>query len=361
MGQEKGRLMSDESTSSNGSSDEGIAGGTWLSRLSLLADSWRLPILAVLFWVFGAAMFVYLEGHEWLEAFYLITQIITTVGYGDITFKGDWIRLFLCFYILLMLALVSYVMSDLLSCLIERNKELTRQNAERMEAFAASMEEQLQSQGNVKAVLDMVNSDFNVGGITVNEELKYATGLFAFFVVIGTVFFHWWEPCSCSYGVTEIAGCTPENMCHVGQRKTVVGSIYMSIITLTTVGFGDKVPLTRVGRIVGIPWMIIGVGATAYFLSVVQQRLIVKKQQVGVADSVNGISRSDFEAIDKDRSGTLSRYEFVTYMLLHEGGVDEAMINSFENIFNSLDFKKTNAVSWEEIKAFREKLRDVKR
>lgn len=355
-------LEDDDSASSIGSSDEGTARSP-SSGLVEITRHRKTLLFAVLCWAVGTVAVIISDGRSsfrhWLDSFYLITQIVTTIGYGDdIAKRSDNWRLFVSIYILLMLVPVSYALNAVITNLIEKNREFTWQNVGRLKARAASLQEQLNYRGleslgpqrTVMSILKAMRTDYS-DNTKIKGQLRHATGLFVFYIAFGTCFFHWWEPCSCFNGFTRIAGCTHENVCEVGQTKTPIGSFYMSVVTLTTVGFGDKVPETTVGRLVSIPWMLLGVSSTAYFIAVVQQRFFVKRG-VGAADRVQGISQSDVAAIGKDRSGKLSKYEFVTYMLLQEGVVDEAMVNSFESMFNALDATKSDAVSWEEVAAF---------
>merc|ERR1719281_1436575 len=62
---------------------------------------------------------------------------------------------------------------------------------------------------------------------------------FAVFCAIGTCFFHFYP----------------------GEGKTIGQGIYMSIMTLTTVGFGAFTPVTQGGMVFGAFWMLFGVAA----------------------------------------------------------------------------------------------------
>ncbi|MCE2470863.1 MAG: NAD-binding protein [Anaerolineae bacterium] len=53
----------------------------------------------------------------------------------------------------------------------------------------------------------------------------------------------------------------------VFEGKTLFEAIYLTIITLTTIGYGDVVPTTEIGRVFTLGLVFAGLGALAFFLS----------------------------------------------------------------------------------------------
>ncbi|MBN1786015.1 MAG: two pore domain potassium channel family protein [Candidatus Methanofastidiosa archaeon] len=60
-------------------------------------------------------------------------------------------------------------------------------------------------------------------------------------------------------------------------------SLYFSVITLTTVGYGDYSPQTGLGRLFTIFYLVIGIGLLLAFVNVIAKRKleILDKRQVG--------------------------------------------------------------------------------
>merc|ERR1712032_237470 len=54
-----------------------------------------------------------------------------------------------------------------------------------------------------------------------------------------------------------------------GEEKTLAQAVYMSLITLSTVGFGAFTPSTHAGMVIGAFWMLFG---TASLVAVVTSR-----------------------------------------------------------------------------------------
>ena len=72
-------------------------------------------------------------------------------------------------------------------------------------------------------------------------------------------FWRWWRPCAGCGGRPCPPSCwrrkTP-----VPRRRRPSGAIWYTYVTVTTVGYGDRYPVTNPGRVVGVLIMTVGVG-----------------------------------------------------------------------------------------------------
>lgn len=65
-------------------------------------------------------------------------------------------------------------------------------------------------------------------------------------------------------------------------HKGIISGIWWSAVTMTTVGYGDKVPRSSLGRILGLLWMFTGIILIATFTAVVSSALTVRRLQTTV-------------------------------------------------------------------------------
>merc|ERR1719271_1666698 len=77
------------------------------------------------------------------------------------------------------------------------------------------------------------------------------------FIVVGVLFFHYMP----------------------GEDKTWLQATYMSIITLSTVGFGAFTATTETGKVFGAFWMIFGVAALVSFVSAFTEIMMKIKER----------------------------------------------------------------------------------
>jgi hypothetical protein len=182
---------------------------------------------------------------------------------------------------------------------------------------------------------------------------------FLFMVAFGTFFYGWYESCTCSYGRTLVAGCNESagyDICVStgGITKSYVDAFYMSCITLTTVGFGDFAPASELGRFVAIFWILIGVVVTGNFISEMTAHFIEAEKE---RKSYERISYDTFAEIDVDGNGSLSKYEFVSFVLLQYGLVKKEDLDEIIKMYEKLDVSGDGFVTYEDLELFNETMK----
>ncbi len=97
-----------------------------------------------------------------------------------------------------------------------------------------------------------------------SDDFRLLLGLTGAVVAAGTVFFHFQE----------------------GLRW--LDAVYFTVITLTTVGYGDIAPQTDAGKLFTIAYLVVGLGIIAAFIGVVSE----------IAVSTGGSRRPNSRAVD---------------------------------------------------------------
>mmetsp|Transcript_46269 Transcript_46269/g.86395 ORF Transcript_46269/g.86395 Transcript_46269/m.86395 type:complete len:344 (+) Transcript_46269:105-1136(+) len=295
-------------------------------------------VAVLLFILLGVGMIRYYEDWSLATCFYVIVQIVTTVGYGDLVPSNSG-QVFLTFYVLLGTILIANVLNELVQSLVSISearlsdtfKDVRESLSEDGERLTGSLAGIIPSRLKRIAASNLMQS-----------SLIYLSILAGW-----TLFFAFYENCSCSYGESQIEGCQ-EDRCEEtgGATIDIPAGIYMGVITFSTVGFGDLSPKTQLGRIVGSLVMVMGILAfgnvVADVCDLIDNWKKTHKRRILA-------SRKLFQEMDGDGSGRVYRHEFRQYMLIRQGLVTLDVFNEIDKLFDSLDLDKTDSLSFDEI------------
>jgi hypothetical protein len=230
-----------------------------------------------------------------IDAIYLTAQIVTTVGYGDLTPASDPGRVFMAFYVLSGVILISAILQQLLLCIFDTN------HSEPSETTPSS-------------------------AVPVSFLGKYHETVMSTLPVILCI----------SFGTLFFGFCP-------GEEKTIFEAFYMTIITLVTVGFGAYHPITQIGKLVGACWMVVGVAC--FGTAVVSVTDYLQKARASIR--TQAATMDLFREIDTDGSGTINRAEFLAFELIRSGvakqKADEALAK-----FDELDVDGSGSLDFEE-------------
>lgn len=275
------------------------------------------------------------EGYPLWSSLYGLVQMLTTVGYGDVLPKTDMGKFFTAILVLACTTLNAAIVSTM----IDRVMDLqTAQFSALMRVKEALIE---QNQPGQVATTNLIPEE--------SRQLAINGLIFAGFIAAGTVFYSLLESCTCGSGHTFIEDCEPEH-CEAtgGVQKTWLDALYMSVSTLTTVGFGDVKPETTVGRIFAIFWMIFGIASMANFVG--DFTAFVYKE--GAKSNNRRITEDLFSAMDQDGSGTLDRTEFLRLQCIINGLASAEVLDSMMHQFRLLDHSNDGRVSISELREF---------
>jgi len=276
-------------------------------------------------------MMMAVEGYQPSTAFYVMAQIVTTVGYGDFTPTTWYSQLFMSFYCVLCMLVVAGLISSIAEQAVKKMQR-------RLNSKLAGEEKKEEREPSVFSKW-----------LRKYGDLCVATSLFWFMVALGTWYFGYFEGCTCSYGVSTIQGCRDHTQeeCRAtgGSDFTYVEAFYMSCITLTTVGFGDYSPMSRHGRIFATFWMMIGIATTGNFI-----RAFSVVFMSGQTDGEGVDVEACFSQIDVNGDGHLDRFEFVSFCLMEHGLLTKDQLESINKQYTALDINGDEKVTLQMLK-----------
>lgn len=248
-----------------------------------------LPIVICHVYV-GMHVFSRLEHWNHRDALYYCVTLLTTVGYGDVSPKTVEGKLFSCFYIVLSISMISASMGSLFGQLYTNMN--TRIHA----------------------------SDFK-------GRLLSAFGSMAFVTLTGACF------------------------AHLSEGWSAVDSLYWAIVSCSSVGLGD-LSISSVSRDWNTMYLLFAVGVFAVSAgSIAHVFADMEVQRAVKAFLAGGVNTDLIAEMDADAGGSVSQYEFLTYMLVHTGKVTKGDIREIHDLFAELDRDGSGSLDKDDIYA----------
>jgi len=256
------------------------------------------------------------------EAVYLMIQIVTTVGYGDITPATSNGRGFMSFYIILSILIVADMVMSTIGSVVSK-----------FHAMELAMAGFLIDQGP--------------GGDSIEGQRR-----------------KWYlkEKPAVRWGplLSAVAACniilllgTAFHMVNSHPRLSWTDSFYMCTVTASTVGFGDLTEDGDSNQVIGTAWMLLGVGTFANlvvqftkFLGKVQDREVYKleeTEELQLAKLKALLERTSKDKLDKD--------SFLRLGLQHLGMASASDIAKIDLIFQALGPDASGRLGSDEILA----------
>jgi len=318
----------------------------------------RLWIAFGIWFAVGLAGFTLHGGYTIIDSLYLMVQIITTVGYGDFGkgFEGPETPIgyiFMTIYILMSVMVLASLAGAALGAVVEQAEALERK---RFNALLEGASVKTQPRTTRDFSFD-APKEKGCCARCLDAYLKYgqahenfrpfirSTITWLVTVAVGVVFW-------CNY--------PHENL-------TVTQAIYMCVVTLSTVGFGDFHPQTQGGKLFATVWMLVGCTALAD---------MVTKFSVAFADSTKyGLDKldgstlsnmADSEHVQKnndalsklmqsgaktltDSESLVCRSDFILYMLKELELVDDTVIQKLTDNFDKLDVDQSGFLTKQDL------------
>ncbi len=102
----------------------------------------------------------------------------------------------------------------------------------------------------------------------------------------------------------------------VDYKKGILDAYWWAIVTMTTVGYGDKCPKRVIGRVIASVWMIIGIIWFAAFTATLSSSLTINRIGLGEIKGLTDLHTKKVAVIKGTTSENFLRYHDVTVMLV---------------------------------------------
>lgn len=243
----------------------------------------------------GALWFSLVEGHSALDAYYYIFVTLTTVGYGDFYPETPAGQLFACFYILIGLTFIGWLLGVLADAVFAQVNEAA-------EKADAGLKED-------NTWIEKINK-------SAYKDTYLSCMIAGMFIMLGWIVF----------------GATHK------EDMTWIGALYYSVVTCTTVGYGDLLPKTDGDKVFVMFWALGGTIATGRAIgSFMGNFCEVREAKRQKEELKKKITKDEVKELDEDGDGKVSIAEFALYKIEKMGLVSPEQINEIAQEFKKMD------------------------
>jgi len=309
----------------------------WKEAMTATTSNWKmvaLLVMAALYLV--ASIVIYMPTEDWGagDCLYYAVVVATTVGYGDYLPTTNAMKIATIIFVHFGLSIVVLALGIVQDFIVHVSIS--------------------------RAVHDEVKKGrsglFDTKQQKTNERIRVAkaVSLYILFVIMGTIFFGW-----------EIKS----NDSDFESDAPFLDGLYLTVITLSTVGFGDLSPVSDVGKAIGSIFMLTGIPVFAYAFSMVNDMLYTAPDRPHALRKIraNKFDVDKFVAIEdfvKDMrtnhgvgnyaeqgEGNVSRLEFLAFVLVQNGCCDVDNVTNVMTNFDMLDKTGSGFISKDDVSA----------
>lgn len=260
-----------------------------------------LSLGVVIYW-YNQEHFVASETHVVVDALYFCIVTMCTIGYGDITPNSVVTKLFSILFVLVGFGFIDILLSGMVSYVLDlQENHLLR-----------SLKHGYDQDHNHHHPSYII--DVKKGRMRIRMKVALALGVVILCIGIGVAVMHFVE------------------------KLDWVDSFYLSVMSVTTVGYGDRAFRSMGGRLFASVWLLVSTLAVARaFLYLAEARIDKRHRKMAKLVLDQGLTVSQFLAADIDNNGYVSKSEFVIYKLKEMGKISEKDILQICKIFDRLD------------------------
>ncbi|KAJ4849877.1 hypothetical protein Tsubulata_034679 [Turnera subulata] len=226
----------------------------------------------------GYVYFVYREsfsGDEtyWIvDALYFCVVTMCTIGYGDITPMTPETKLFVIVFVLMGFGIIGTLLNGLVTYVLDLQESMI------LSGVRNTGHENNHHHGVLSAWKYIF--DPRKGRVRVRSKVSFAVLIVVLSLAIGTSFLYFIE------------------------QLDFVDSVYLAVMSVTTVGYGDRAFKTLTGRIFAILWLLVSTLAVARaFLFLTEMRIEKRQKRALTKVLKRNITVEDLLAADMNHNG----------------------------------------------------------
>jgi len=261
-----------------------------------------------------------------VECVYFMCQVLTTVGYGDITPAKPRGQVFVALYVIFCMLVLGYLIGEVFNLV----SLTTNRSFEDIQYLRRRRLSQSCQRSSSEKDLQLLSARrWMVRGLPPLPwtPLWRSALVYHLLCLAGVVFF----------------------VLYPGEGKTWLQGIYMSVITLSTVGFGAVTPVTEGGKVFGAFWMFFGstalVGLIGSFTSLMAA---VKAWELHDPSA----EKEHHQKMLKTLPEQLGKAQFLRFGLLHTELVPQEDLEQIEEAFYRLKPSDDGTISKETLREF---------
>ena len=314
-------------------------------------------ILTLILLSIGVAGFSILV-EEWtvLDSLYFTLVMLTTIGYGDMTPSRPTGKLFAAFFALGGILVLGLALGVLGSQLVEAEVSAVEKMKDKTAIAIEKAFTRKRKNGLVTSDSSTSLSSLDSSGSITSHQGEKGDLLEAILAVqrsersyLTKLGHQCWSTLSkiqreFSYGIIHLFSGAA--LIAYLEGWSVINAFYYSVVTATTIGFGDLHPTTELTKFCAIIFIPFAVGVTGYIMGqcasfLVESRRADHEKRLWTRD----IKLEDLEALDRNHNGGVSELEYIRFMLVAMKKVDGKLFDELHDQFRQLDLNHGGVVT----------------
>uniref|UniRef100_A0A1D1Y579 Putative calcium-activated outward-rectifying potassium channel 5, chloroplastic n=1 Tax=Anthurium amnicola TaxID=1678845 RepID=A0A1D1Y579_9ARAE len=264
---------------------------------------WQASMLLLLYLALGIVAYSFNrhhfsgeETHPVVDSLYFCIVTLCTIGYGDITPLTPTAKALSCIFVLVGFGFLDILLSGAVNYVLDLQEGVV------MEA----------ARGGAGAIGYLFDAE--KGRMRIRMKVGLALGVVVLCIGLGTL------------------------VLFLVEKMDWVDSFYLSVMSVTTVGYGDKAFKTLPGRLFASVWLLVSTLAVARsFLFLAEARIDKRHRRIAKWVLQRDMTVEDLMAADLNNTGFISKSEYVIFKLKEMGKIEDKDILQICNQFNKFD------------------------